>query len=476
MSLTIGGVVVLLIAAVALSSRSVAVTAFILAIPFKELAVLTAIGRTFRPIEVMAIVLGIHMLARVWSMSWDDRRAIATSPLFLSIGAFAALCVVSTAYAYVVPPTGVTVHPYNTHASFGAFEFSTFEFGRNNITQLLMRLFFLGAILSVAMTFDRDDVIRGIRWLVYAAIVSGAIGLVYQIAIITGQLSIPQLFHTIGFMRFSLEPQLVGPIPRMYSIQGEPGTVANLLLVALSMVSVSILATARPIFSQWRDLGVGIVLVILIILTTGTTGYGGMMILAAVLTVTVVFHDRLSAARLLRLSAAGGALVVTGVVAIALVGVDLSPLIEYPLSKIQFQGGSGSTRLRYLLLEIDALEERPILGLGIGSHQSTSVFGTIATDTGLLGFAVFCIMHALIFGECLTHGRSIRGYPIPAMLFVAGITLFLTNLLARDASSLLFGWYWLSVGFPLALHRERVLSIARGGLYRITAQTTTSTP
>lgn len=459
MSVSVGGAVVLLLAVVSLTNRKIAIVSFLLTIPFKELGAITAIGRTFRPAEILVLVLALHTIHQIWMMSWAERRAVATSPLFVAFALFGIVCIASTIYAYLVPPTDVLVHPYNLGASFGAVEVSPFEFGRNNITQLLMRLFYIGAILSIAITFNEEDIIRGIRWVVCGSILGGVIGVIYQVSILMGETAFIDMMHQIGFMRFPPDPVRVGPLPRMYSIQGEPGTVANMLLLSLAMMSASIIATSsRPIFSKWSDVALVVVLAVLILASTGTTGYGGMAILAVTVTGSIFLFEGLSLREYLKWCMVGGVGVAAGVGVVAIAGLDLTTFIEYTLSKIQFKGGSGSTRIQYLLLEIDALKQRPVLGLGVGSHQSTSVFGTIVTDVGILGFTIFLLMHAFVFGECVSKPCIIDGYPISSVLFVGGVTLFLTNLLARDASSLYFGWYWVSVGFPIALHRQRIVA------------------
>lgn len=477
MAVTLGGVIILLLTAAALLSRKVAIMIFLFSIPLKELIVLDLFGRAMRPNEVVIFALGLHALyIVVTQFSIEDGKRIMTSGRFVSIGLFGIICVISTLYAFINPPEGVTVHPYNIDASFGAFAVTELELGRNNITQLIMRLFFLGAFVVVALTFKEEDIVQGIRWIVYGALAGGVIGIAYQVSVALESPAVPYFMQEIGFNRFAYPPTYAGPLPRMFSIQGEPGTVANMLLFALALLLVSVLAVnSRPIFSKVWDIVIVFMLWGLILLSTGTTGYGGLIILAGVLGGAVVAYQNLSIRRYLT-----GMILVVGVSGISIVilwvlGFDIVSALSYQTSKLQFSAHSGSIRIRYLLLELELVSHRPLLGIGVGSHQSTSVFGTIVTDVGLVGLAVFCAMNLWILAECLLHPRQIDGHPISAMLFVAGLTLFLTNFLARDASSLYFGWYWVAIGWPLVLHRQRILGNKLRSLQRMRPGSTTRT-
>lgn len=469
MAVTLGGGIILLLTAAALLNRKVAIVVFLFSIPLKELVVLNLFGRAMRANEIVIFALGVHALyIIVTELSIEDRRRIMTSGRFVSVGLFGIVCIISTLYAFVNPPEGITVHPYNIDASFGAFAFTELELGINNIKQVIMRLFFLGALITIALTFEEEDIVQGIRWIVYGALAGGTIGIAYLVSVVLESPAVPYFMQWIGFIRFTYPPLYAGPLPRMFSIQGEPGTVANMLLFAFALLLVSVLAVnTRPIFSKKRDITAIIILGVMILLSTGTTGYGGLVILSGVVAGAVVLYDNLSLQRYLNGIALITGTSIIGIVMLWALGFDIISVLSYQSSKFQFSAHSGSIRMRYLLLELEAISHRPLLGLGVGSHQSTSVFGTIVTDVGLLGLAVFCTMNLWILAECLIHPRQIDGHPISAMLFVAGLTIFLTNFLARDASSLYFGWYWVAIGWPLVLHRQRILDYRSQSLQRI---------
>lgn len=445
---TLLGLAVLPLLGAALLQRRWAVYLLAFAIPLKTLDVAVAASHPFDLPELALLVVCGHFAVGVWKRRGLrlDRSTTATYAF-----AFTFIALLSVLYL-AVRPANVLVHPYDVSSGFGAFELSRVSLTSTNLTQLLLRWFVVGGVVIVASTVTPSDVRVVTRWVVLSAVLVGLFGVAYQVSIVVDA-GLADTLHLLGFRRFPASPSVVGPLPRMYSFTGEPGATASYLLYALAIATTLALSNGfNSVFRRGEAAVAAAVLFILLVLTTGTTGYGGLAVFVAILLGTTPLVGALPSRRVLWVFAAGLGVSVVGVVALVVFsGIDVYSIVAYQLGKLTLQEASGSLRAQYLRYAFELLSARPLLGLGVGAHQTTSLFGTILVETGLVGIALFVGYHVRTFRDCaMLETNSASDRPLAVALAVSGVTLFLTLLVARSASALQLPWYWFGVALPMA--------------------------
>lgn len=428
--------------------RRWAVYLLVFSIPLKTIDVAIAASHPFDLPELALLVVCVHFAVGVW-----NRRnfQLGNSTIVTYAFAFSVVALLSVLYL-AVHPANILVHPYNINSGFGAFELAPLSFSSTNVTQLFLRWFVVGGIVVLASMLTRADVRLITRWIVVSAVVVGLFGVVYQVSILTN-VGLADTLHVLGFRRFPSPPTFVGPLPRMYSFTGEPGATASFILYALAIAITFVMSDSNNGVLRRREaIAVAVVLFVLLVLTTGTTGYGGLGILVGVTIGATALVETVSRRRILSIIAAGGCVALVGAISLAAFsGLNVSAIIAYQVGKLTLQEASGSLRIRYLQYAFELFHARPILGLGVGSHQTTSLFGTILVETGLAGLALFVAYHVQAFRDCVTldrHNETDR--TLAVALAVGGTTVFLTLLFTRSASALQLPWYWFSVALPLA--------------------------
>ncbi|WP_276299020.1 hypothetical protein [Halorussus lipolyticus] len=456
---TLLGLAVLPLLGAALLRRRWAVYLLALAIPLKTLDVAVAASHPFDLPELALLVVCGHFAVGVW-----NRRSLRLDRSTTVAYAFAfAVVALLTVLSLAVRPANVLVHPYDVATGFGAFELARLSFTSTNVTQLFLRWFVVGGAVVLALTMTRREVRVVTRWVVLSAVLVGLFGVAYQASVLLDA-GLADALHLLGFRRFPASPSVVGPLPRMYSFTGEPGATASYLLYALAIVTPLALSNrANDVFRRGEAVVAGVVLFVLLVLTTGTTGYGGFAVFVAVLVGTTLVVETVPTRRVLALSVAGVVVSVVGGVALLVVsGVDVTSMLAYQLGKLTFSEGSGSLRVQYLRYAFELVSVRPLLGLGVGTHQTTSLFGTILVETGVVGLALFVGYHLRAFRDCaMLETDSASDRPLAVALAVGGLTLFLTLLVARSASALQLPWYWFAVALPLAYTGSAVRDSSR---------------
>lgn len=442
------GLAVLPLLGLALVRRRWAAYVLVISIPLKTLDVVVVPSHPFDLPELALLLVCGHFAVDLWTRR---ELTLGRSTTVAYAFGFCFVALLSVLYLAVRPAT-VLVHPYNASSGFGAFELARLSLSSSNATQLILRWFVVGGTIVLAWTLTRADVRLVTRWIVVSAIGVGAVGVAYQASVLAG-VGFAEAFHVAGFRRFPASPTLVGPLPRMYSFTGEPGATASYLLYALAIAATLALSgSANEVLSQGEAIGATAVLFVLLVLTTGTTGYGGFAVFVTVLLGATALVETLPSGRVVGVLVVGACLAVVGTLSVlVLSGADVSSIIAYQAGKLTLQEASGSLRIRYLRYAFELFTARPFFGLGVGSHQTTSLLGTVLVETGLVGLALFVAYHVRAFRDCaMLDRRSVAGRPLAVALGVGGTTLFLTLLVARSASALQLPWYWFGFALPMA--------------------------
>jgi hypothetical protein len=446
-SITLLGVLCLPILLIAASSFKRALFVFVLLAPWRAAHLFTTIGHTFTLPELALLILFTHVLARILS---EGRSLRLPLPALWAL-AFGVAATLSVLALLLDPATGVSGRPYNIQQGYGAFTLSQVQFGRNAVTQLILRWFFVGALLTVvfALRFEKDRFDWAVRTTVINGLVVGAIGLVYQLSVLLRFEAFPLFLQGIGFNRFPASPNSLGPVPRMYSITGEPGETAHFLLFVLGIVAILHVTGHRRILSERERRLVLPALFTLLLLTTGTTGYGGLFVLIAVSCISIAVTGFRGLRQILAAGSVGALTLFSVLGVLSVVGfVEPVGVVNSQLAKLSFSSSSGSLRARYIAHSLSMFTARPVFGTGVGTQNGTSFLASALAETGLLG-GCSLVLAAIYSYRCGIQTAVSERDSVALATATAGISAIGVAFLVRSASASLFPWLWLAFAFPV---------------------------
>lgn len=436
------------VAALAATRRKWALMFVVASVPLFAVVPLEAISHRFRIPEIAVLTLGVNQLYR-WTktgtVEFPDARPLYWLGLFLVVA-----CVSVIALVLFTPD--VITHPYNL--GLDGFRLRELQVRPGNVTQLLLRTFAVGAVVVLVENLTESDIYLAGRGIVFGALFTGLLGLLYQLSVLVGSPAVPLLFKEVAnqdlYFRF-LGRGGYGLLQQMYTLAGEPAITAQFLLFALGVtMGVSLIGVDTPILTYREAWVSSIALLGMLVLTKATTAFGGILVLGVVLTGVSLFVKSTDPAAKWRAIATGIVGVVTSLALLLVLGIDVVGMFLKQLEELQFQGGSGDIRLRYFWLSADVFATRPSIGIGPGSYYSTSLAGTLLGEVGLLGALSFLLANVTAHFECLSvrEGDGRRGVAVG--LFVGGTTLLFTSLVAKSITTLLTPWFWFSLALPIA--------------------------
>jgi hypothetical protein len=309
--------------------------------------------------------------------------------------------------------------------------------------------------LSLALHVRRKDQMNGaVNGLILGGLVVGVSGLLVQIvmffdfdgglnllALLTrGDLMTDEIFARVNHQSFF-------GLKRMYSFAGEPGFTGN-LLVLISCIALArssnIDGVADRIKLQSKTIGLAVG--VLAVLTLSTAALLGVIVTLLAL---AYIDSRNFLTALVSLTVA--ALIV------AVVALSFPPvrdyLIENHLMKIFGSSGSGGIRLLNAQLSAGLFVEHPILGLGYGSHRSTTLLLSLLVNVGLLGTLIFF----WLVGTAILRGLAFRTVSGAAYGLSIGLLVWsVTAPISQTGVGLLFPWIWICIGLLLSTLFSRI--------------------
>lgn len=422
---------------------------FILTVPFFSLIVFEAVGHPFTLPEIAIILLTLDLVD--YLVRRDDTVTIHKNALLLA-STFVFLGIISAIILFLFP-TSQTTSAYNSAYIFLDKETSPLIYSSSNITQTLLRLFSFGSIFIIYLSFSKKDLVKYIRLLVFEGLIVGAIGILYQLFLLF-EIPLIGTLRWFGFISVQSLPPFFGPLPQLMSVPGEPGYTALYFLFLLGITTTVMISNYERIFSQNESIIFTVLFILFIFLTGSGTGFGGIIIFGVV---TCFYYSfiQLSLASLTKITKAG-LIVLTPSITLAFLLIDNLRKTTYSVVKeLTFQGGSGSIRAYWIEFALDLFQTRPLLGYGFGSYYGLSVFGTVLVSTGIIGLCLFLVFHGLIVRDLIRNHLSnsvlIVDSALSHVLAISLATIFGTMLFAKSITATLFPWYWLAVGFGLAV-------------------------
>jgi hypothetical protein len=429
--------------------RSWALVCLLVSVPFTALELFYAVSHSFSFPEVALMALLVSQLLHVWRE--QELLVPMSPPVYLLVG-FVIVCSISVMHLLVDPLDAMT-HTYNT-GSLDAFVLDPIGFSVTNVTQLLLRVFAIGAIVGLATVLTHYDVQRVLRVLIVCSLLIGVFGVLYQVTQKIDVNGIWELANAFGLDIQEKSGGILGFLPRMWTPIGEPGHTASYFLYLFSLTATLSFLPETRVASRKRLRIATAALFAVLLLSTSATAYGGLLVFGAVFLAATVVSRRIATRSVV---AVCGTLLLSTLLLGGVIGVvaslDVIALLEPQLAKLQFKTGSGTLRLRYIEMAFDLFPQRPLFGAGVGSYYGASLLGTLLAEIGVIGFAAFVLAHVSAYWECLRASRDrIDGQGSVAIaLVVSSVVLLGSSLLAKSISTLMFPWFWLSLALPIAL-------------------------
>jgi hypothetical protein len=105
---------------------------------------------------------------------------------------------------------------------------------------------------------------------------------------------------------------------------------------------------------------------------------------------------------------------------------------------------------------VEIFLQSPLLGVGYGSHRTSSLLTSLLSNVGLVGTMAFLWLNFAVFRRGL---RACRGASDPGLaslayaLIVGMATLLPVMLIAKSMIALIHGWYWLLIAMLEGCYR-----------------------
>jgi len=396
----------------------------------------------------------------------QGRRSYSISPatgavlLFLLAGYLSLIMpVLFRDVIYVVPP----------ETSYQEYEnVELLRLRMRNVFQItyptFMVLMFLSLVKEIQGLRDLKNVVR---LSVLCALVVIGFGLFHQIGmmlglnalvesafrLVTGFDEVPRIYSTYN---------MIGPVPRMFSLAGEPGYTGSYLVFVFAIILALGYNVVRDGWSLKRDKLMQLLLLFGLIMTGSTTSYLGLCVVVLVLMILP---------KLLRLGTRGtrqrSTMRFTTFFAVtAVVVVFASPIIletsyldyvyDTHYAKLFLQEGSGLVRTKTVQSGVEIFLQSPILGVGYGSHRTASLLTSLLSNVGAVGTLAFLWFNVVIFRRGLLACRRSANpemVSISYALLVSLATLLPVMLIGKSMIALIHGWYWLLLAMLEACYR-----------------------
>jgi len=271
--------------------------------------------------------------------------------------------------------------------------------------------------------------------------------------LVTGFSEVPRIYSTYN---------MIGPIPRMFSLTGEPGYTGSYLVFVFAIV---LALSYNVVGTGWRLKRAHFVLLFLLfglMMTGSTTSYLGLCLLVVVL---MVFPKlwRLGTRGSRQRSTLGFTMffaVTAFVILLAAPIVLETSYLDYVYTthytKLFLQEGSGSVRSMTVQSGVQVFLQSPILGVGYGSHRTASLLTSLLSNVGAVGTLAFLWFNALIFRRGLRVCRRSANPELVSIsyaLLISLATLLSAMLIGKSIIALIHGWYWLLLAMQEACYR-----------------------
>lgn len=457
---TVAGIITLLIClALILLRRFSVVEIIFFTSPFFDFDVFSIGGLRFS----LFYIFGSVLIAKYLLMALFQYRIFSfggLSPYFLL--AFVLFSVLSF-YTVLFAPGGINVVPMTTHF----LEYDQYEplvFRLSNLTSLFKLVFVVLVFFVIVAELRKhsNDMHRYVANMMLGGGIVFMSGLILQLSLFlfgpNAAVLYTQLFHA-DFQAGDILARVInnnsfGDFPRMYSLAGEPSFTGN-LFVFLLCIQFVILFSGRisgDFGLSFRHKWLFFYMFLLgIALTGSTTAYLGLATMLFLYLLLLVF-GYLPGPQL------SGKVKMTIVISILFLlpllillvieSGSVDYLVDTHIAKVSESSGSGSVRLRTIESSYEVFLNSPFIGVGLGSHRSTSLGLFLLSNIGVFGLGSFLFFigslllgnnRYLFNGLTMTSNKGIIGglkLSIPVWVII--------SMIAIPYLAITFAWFWLA--------------------------------
>jgi hypothetical protein len=319
----------------------------------------------------------------------------------------------------------------------------------HNVTQVLY-LIFGGAITIAVAHFNLLDRERHEteRVILISAIFISIWGLFQLICNLTGVPYPGFLLNNSGSGSGKGYLETMNGIGRVSSAAVEPSMFA-IGLISLLPLTLPAWLGRGSVLSVRIDRSCTVLFIVLLVLSTSSTGYVGVLILAALLFPLLLRTRTMSLAKTLKFAAVATA----ALIAVATIAITSIPIVSDVVNSALFHKYSESSGLARAVTIVQAFgyfQRFPVLGIGWGSATSHDVVFKLLSNVGVLGtFTFFAAMYCVI----KANWQTLTPLGVPMSLSRAAWSLgFCTFLFASILNEfpLAFGNFWLILGMAIS--------------------------
>jgi hypothetical protein len=343
----------------------------------------------------------------------------------------------------------------------GDFSTSTLALTTRNFTAPFY--IFFGGIFSLfvaSQNVHHSNLIKSLRVLLLSSLFTSLWGLFQFVSFFTGIKYPWGVFNNTTNESAQHYNQILSDIGgfssgliRMSSVAAEPSVLAQFLVVAIPFLLFSLFLN-KPFFSKLFDSLILCLNTIVLLLSTSASAYIGAFFITLYM-LAALFHLRLIGLKVIFCFV----LLICAAIFIYFRFDVISDLINlYLFNKLST--GSGSERLKTIVLAIGYFTKYPILGIGWGSVSSFDMFVFILSNTGILGFISFL---SLIFypikagfvsilrfkGFIYADDESSRRISIFISILISFITLLSVQTFAGFWYG--YGYFWFLLGLTMTV-------------------------
>lgn len=339
------------------------------------------------------------------------------------------------------------------------------QFSLFNITQFTYWVFFSLVFLALVSEINSAERVKQVmRWNVYSALLILASGLTTQILSRLGYDSlITEILQFLGAPGTRAPGYILGLIPRMHGLMGEPGEMGLYFAFVLGMVIMPVLTKSDQwLWSRKTNVSLVILLTLGVILSTGTSGYLALFILIVV--TSLLLFLQIKPQKFMSIFLLWGLLDVVVLIGflIAFQSIfDVSFFKFLTTSQIDVLVGharSGPDRLQFIMDALSLAVKHPFLGVGVGGNKAFALIPQLLSNIGFIGTGFFLMFNGVIMVKVFENSFQRRSHAIRSIgttLIVAFLAIFGTMAVGKSMASLLYPWYWLLLALMSSLARVK---------------------
>jgi len=340
------------------------------------------------------------------------------------------------------------------------------QFSLFNATQLAYWIFFSVVFLALASEINSIKRVKQvIRWITYSAIMILASGIIIQGLSIAGCNSvITKILEFLGAPDKRAPGYVLGAVPRMHSLMGEPGGTGLFFGFALGMIIMPIVTKCDQwLWSRKTNIVLVVLLTLGVILSTGTSGYLALFILIAFVPLFLMLQVKPE--KLVSILLPWGFLSIIALIGLVIVFQSIFNVSVFrflSVSQIDVllaRSRSGPDRLQFIKDALSLAMKHPFLGVGVGGNKAFALIPQLLSNIGFIGTGFFLAFNGIIVVKVfrtsfMRRSREIRS--IGTSLIVAFVCTFGTMAVGKSTGSLLFPWYWLLLALMSSFVRVKL--------------------